>query len=226
MTRFYADGTADDDGYGAPHVVNGIKFACAYCFLTHGYEDGIKADGAESHAVTLNDGYGPILIADVWIEGGSIGLWGGGGGNPSIRGGVTSDVEIRRTRVTYNPRWYPQPAGNQAATKKITGGTCSGGTSLDLTIPNSSSPISNLVVYLSKIKTSGGVTVATDGWYTATSLNSTDVVISVPCSGTPATGTVYGYASNYLGAVNISASAMAAAGKDPTVNSSPAEKDR
>lgn len=236
MTRFYLDGTADDDGYGVAHTVNGIRFGCSYCFLTHGYADGIKCDGTESHVISLNDGYGPTLISDMWIEGGSIGLWGGGGGNPSIRGGTTNDVEVRRTRVTYNPRWYPQPGGNQAFKKTVTGGSCTGGTILSLNISNATSGAwSNITnanaVYLSAIKDSGGTKICSsgasgcEGWYTASALDGAHLQVTVPsCSGTPAQGSVWGFADNYLGAINITAAGMA--GKDPTGTSSPDQKDR
>ena len=229
LSQFYLDGNTDDDGFGLPHMINGVKLGCSYCAITHGYIDGIKADGGESHAVTLNEGIGPILLSDVWIEGGAIGLWGGGGGNPSIRGQVPADVEARRLYITYDKRWLPPPAGIQPISKKVqaTGDSCIANV-LVLAISNSPgggavhSNITGTAVYVTGIKDANNATVAANGWYTTdTGYPSTTQVVISPsnnssftCSGTPVKGTVYGFGDVYdpsLGserAVVASASAL------------------
>ena len=217
LSQVYIDGSTDDDGFGTQKIQRAIVLSCAYCAITHSYIDGNKSDGKENHGISTTDAPGPVMIVHDWCESSSGCYWGGGGGFEAIQDHRAQNIEFRRNRLTYNPRWVEAPAGNQTIKKNIASGgggsTCTGGNTLDIKISNSNA-ITNSVVYLKGITGSG----VADGWYTASTVNSTDIIISTACTGNPTAGSVYGWADNYLGAVNVTAAAMNAAGKDPTMN--------
>jgi len=218
LSQFYLEGAGDDDGFGLPHVINGVKLACSYCAIAHGYIDGVKAVGGESHTVTLNGGIGPVMVADNWIESGSIGLWGGGGGNPAIRGNVPADIEARRNRITYHKRWLPPPAGNEPNSKSVqAGGTCSG-PSASIIVNNAPGTGATQTNIAATGVYTAGVTGITNGWYRLDSApvqtTPETIVISATnnpgfsCTGSPTSGKVWGFAANYGGVPAVDVAAM------------------
>lgn len=217
---FTADG--DDDGFGNNSITGLMQLACRSCWFNHNYLDGDKRDGSENHALNLSDSPGPVMVVHNYIEGASIGLWGGGGAPPAVSGLITTNVERRRNKVTYLGRWLPTPAGMQSIKKTVSGGSCSGGNTLVLNIPNTgANVISNLVVYL---RTITGVGSITSQWYAATSVTATAVTLTTACTnGAVGGGSVYGFASNVV--VTSAAAMNAKAVKDP-IDNNPVAKNR
>ena len=213
----YFTADADDDGFGNNSITDMVQFAAKASWFNHNYMDGIKRDGSEDHGINLADAPGPLQISHNWIEGGSIGLWGGGGSPPAVIGLSSTNVERRRSRLTYNQRWLPSPAGVRSDKKGVTGSCASNVLTMNVT----NSAIANPVVYLRNIT---GVGAITNQWYTATSVTSTQIVVPVTCTnGTISSGTVFGFE----GGVNVT-SAAAMNGKavsDPN-DQNPVHKNR
>lgn len=131
----YFSSDADDDGFGVNLIATEIGVGCVRCSFNHNYFDGIKRDGSEGHVISIEPP-GPTQIVDNWVEGNSIGLWGGGGGTPPVcadasnpcdNGLLTQNTERARNRLTYNPRWLPSPGGIQAVSPTVTSWTCATG---------------------------------------------------------------------------------------------------
>jgi hypothetical protein len=232
LSQVYIEGSTNDDGFGSQKIQRAIYLSCSYCSLTHSYIDGLKSDGKENHGISTDDAPGPVMVVDDWCEGSSGCYWGGGGSTPAIAGLDGTNIEFRRNRLPYEQRWMPAPAGNQTISKNVSGGSCAG-TTLNLTIPNG---ITNqTAVYLDNIDDAagagvcGGGTNDCTGWYAATLTigTTTNVAVTVSaCSAAPASGKVYGWANNFLGAVNVvSAAALTSAGYDATMNN-PVLKNR
>lgn len=217
----YFTADADDDGFGNNIIIDEVRFACANSWFNHNYLDGGKRDQGEGHMVSFTDAPGPVQVSDNWCEGNSICFW-QGGAIPSIHAQLTSNTLFTRNRLTFNLRWLPSPGGLKRDQKTLTTGTCASNV-LTLSIPNggSSNVISNLIVYLKTLIGTGAVS---DGWYTASSVNSTTVTIPTTCTnGSVTAGKVYGYEAG----VNIT-SAAAMTGKavnDPT-KQAPVAKNR
>ena len=127
----YFTSDADDDGFGVNFIASEIAVGCVRCAFDHNYFDGVKRDGGEGHVLSTQPP-GPYQIIDNWVEGNSVGLWGGGGSTPpyydaSGNPATTQNTERARNRITYNPRWHPSPAGIQADTPQVASWTCASG---------------------------------------------------------------------------------------------------
>ena len=168
----YFTSDADDDGFGVNLVASQIRVNCARCAFNHDYFDGSKRDGSEGHVISTGPP-GPVQYADNWVEGNSIGMWGGGGSTPPVadsngNGMLTTNVERARNRITYNARWLPSPGGIQARGNTISSWSCAAGT-LTLTLANSVGNASGGNIYNPVIYVTGpsGSGIASQ-WYTAT----------------------------------------------------------
>jgi hypothetical protein len=196
----YFFSSADDDGFSSNIITQVVRLACQNCWFNHNYMDTATRAGGEGHGLDLSDAPGPLQIVHNYIDGDSIGLWGGGGAPPAVAGLLTTNVERRRNYLTYNQRWLPAPGGVQDFEKVISVGSSSCSSNvLTLAITNTgTNVISPLGVYLYKVGAS-----VSNAWYTAASITSSAVVINstsspgFTCSGSVTSGgQVWGFASS------------------------------
>jgi hypothetical protein len=102
----YTPGCGDD-------VEKGVSLNADNSWMQNGYIEKIHWWGSESHAANYGFDNGPTKIVNVWLEGGSNGLFSGGAAADSS-GGPGSDNEIRRNYLgrDLNYRFLTAQAAN------------------------------------------------------------------------------------------------------------------
>lgn len=123
----YTPGCGDD-------LEKGIILHCDFCSLENSYVEKIHWFGNESQAVLYGFSNGPVKIVNNWIEGGSEGLF-SGGGPVDANGGPASNIEIRRNHIGKDLNWRQLSATSGKSVPPPFGCATTDGTAGDNTCP-------------------------------------------------------------------------------------------